>query len=230
MSTVADPMYTHPPDPTGTASVSRRAFLACCSALALSAAGCAGVSTRTRAAYVLASDPPLAEYEPILDALVGAFLPCERPDFPVTARQVRARLLTLFSLERDPRFLDLQKAIVYFDQTDLFAEPLVPRDAELIVCGAAADSADAGAIVRGAHARDAAAYAALAITPDRARFVALPLDRQRAYLNLWRGSAYSLRRQFHASARSLVMISAYSTEAMWPVIGYGGPLLPRERG
>jgi hypothetical protein len=223
-------MLPHRPDPAGTASVSRRAFLGCCSALALAAAGCAGVSTRTRAAYVLASDPPLAQYEPILDALVGAFLPCERSEFPLTAGQVRARLLTLFSLERDPRFLDLQKAVVYFDQTDLFAEPLVPRDTELIARDVTPDAVDADAIVREAHARDAAAYAALAITPDGARFVALPLDRQRAYLNLWRASAYSLRRQFHASARSLVMISAYSSDAMWPVIGYDGPLLPRERG
>ena len=224
-------MHTRRPDPAGGVSLSRRAFLGCCSAFALAATGCAGVSTRARTAYVLASDPPLAQYEPVLDALVGAFLPCERPDFPVTARQVRSRLLMLFSLERDPRYLDLQKAIVLFDQTDLFAEPLVPRDAELIARAASADAGDGegDTILREAHARDAAAYAKFAVLGDRARFVALPLDRQRAYLHLWRASGYSLRRQFHGSARALVMISAYSTEAMWPAIGYGGPLITRGR-
>jgi len=227
-------MHIPGPDPAGAGSLSRSAFLGCCSALALAGAGCAGLSARTRAAYVLASDPPRVEYEPILDALVRAFLPCERPDFPVTAHQVRARLLTLFLLERDARFVDLQKAIVLFDQIDLFAEALVLPEAELIARDAKTRGVDAGALLREAHARDAAAYAAFATVPSQAsgratRFVALPLERQRAYLDLWRASAYTLRRQFHASARSLVMISAYSMDATWPAIGYAGPLVAKDR-
>jgi hypothetical protein len=220
-------MHARGPDPAGAGALSRRAFLGCCSALALAGAGCAGLAPRTRTAYRLASDPPLAEYQPILDALVQAFLPCERADFPVTSPQVRSRLLTLFSLERDPRFADFQKAIVLFDQTDLFAEPLVPAAAELIARSAAADRAGERTILREAQAKDAAAYAVFAAAAGAARFVELSRDRQRAYLGLWQGSGYVLRRQFHASARSLVMIAAYSMPAMWRAIDYGGPLVKK---
>jgi len=51
----------------------------------------------------------------------------------------------------------------------------------------------------------------------------------RAYLDLWRRSGFLLKQQFYASARALVMISAYSMEVVWPAIGYDGPLLPRRR-
>ena len=220
-------MHAPSPDPVGAGSISRRTFLGCCSALALAGAGCAGLATRTRIAYVLASDPPLAQYESILDGLVQAFLPCERTDFPVTPRQVRARLLTLFALERDPRFVDLQKAIVLFDRTDLFAEPLVPYESELVARSWSRDEADARALMRDAHAHDTASYTAFATAAGSARFIELPVDRQRSYLEMWRQSGYVLRRQFHASARSLVLISAYSMDAMWPAIGYAGPLVRR---
>lgn len=209
------------------AAVSRRAFLGCCSALAFAGAGCAGLSTRSRAGYALAADPPAAQYAPILDGLVRALFPCERPDFPLTAGQVRSRLLTLFALEDDPRFLDVQKALVLFDQTELFAQPLVPRSLEAHALDAAARGLDTDAVLERSHAIDAAAYAAFADSGAGGRFTALPLARQRAYLEMWRPSGYLIRRQFYASARSLMMISAYSMAAMWRAIGYEGPLVDK---
>lgn len=218
------------PDGGAAAPVSRRAFLGCCSALALAGAGCAGLSTRTRAAYTLASDPPATQFAPILDGLILALLPCERRDFPLTAGQVRARLLTLFALEEDPRFLDVQKALVLFDQTDLFARPLEPRWLELNALDAAARGLDADATLARSHALDVQAYSIFAGHADARPFTALPLAQQRAYLDLWRPSGYLIRRQFYASARALVMISAYSTDAVWRAIGYAGPLVNTGRG
>jgi hypothetical protein len=211
----------------GAAAVSRRAFLGCCSALALAGAGCAGLSTRSRVGYALAADPPAAQYAPILDGLIHALFPCERGDFPLTAGQVRSRLLTLFALEDDPRFLDVQKALVLFDQTELFAQPLAPRSLEAHALDAAARDLDTDAVLARSHSIDAAAYATVAGGVDAGRFSTLPLARQRAYLDMWRPSGYLIRRQFYASARSLMMISAYSMDAMWRAIDYQGPLMDK---
>lgn len=73
-----------------------------------------------RLAYTFINDPPLEAYRPVLDALVGTVLPCERTDFHASASDVGARLLTLFQLETDPRFLAVQNMLLYFDQTTSF--------------------------------------------------------------------------------------------------------------
>ena len=57
----------------------------------------------------------------------------------------------------------------------------------------------------------------------------LALGQQREYVDLWRRSGFLVKQQFYASARSLVMISAYSMEEMWAAIGYDGPVLSRTR-
>jgi hypothetical protein len=202
-------------------AITRRRFLACCSALAAAGAGCASLSPDMRLAYALIVDPPLADYEPILRALIGTVLPLEVPAFPVTGPQVEARLLRLFRLERDPRFLLLQRSFVLFDQTDLF-----PHFAPL-----AKEEKDEGRGTKDegkTHDRDL--FARFAGHGAPARFTALPLDRQREYFDLWRQSRFLLRREFHATARSLVMVSAYSMPEVWPVIGYAGPLLPPQSG
>jgi hypothetical protein len=61
------------------------------------------------------------------------------------------------------------------------------------------------------------------------RFVDLSVERQRDYLQLWSTSAFVVRRQFHAAARALIMISAYSLDDLWQAIGYDGPLVERRR-
>ncbi|HXD17536.1 MAG TPA: hypothetical protein VN654_11020 [Vicinamibacterales bacterium] len=218
------------PDPDRAAGPSRRAFLSACSALVLSLAGCGHVSPRMRSAYALLSDPPFTGYQAVLTGIVRAVLPAERSDFPVTPAQVEARLLRLFELERDPRFLALQKTLVIFEQTDLFAE-LAPVDAELTARDARERGLDAAALMAALRRQDRELADAFArsLGDGAPRFSTLRLEDQRAYLDLWRRSGFLLKQQFYASARALVMISAYSMEAVWPAIGYDGPLLPRRR-
>lgn len=222
-------MHVLPPEIGGPAALSRRAFLGCCSALLVASAGCSALSPRMKSAYALITDPPLAEYQPVLDALVESILPGPGVDFPVSTRQVRTRLLSLFPLESDPRFLGMQKALVLFDQTDLFAQPLTPNQQEEVSRDAAAQSPEAASTLARGHAHDVALYSAFAGGHSTPRFSSLVLDRRREYLDLWRASGYLVRRQFYASARSLVMISAYSMDAVWPVMHYGGPFVTRRR-
>jgi hypothetical protein len=210
----------------GSAALSRRTFLSCCTALALGATGCASLSPRTRSAYALVSDPPYAAYQRVLDGIIRAVLPFERSDFPVTPTEVEARLLFLFELEQDPRFLTLQKTLVFFDQTDLFAD-LAPVDAELSVRDARERKVDVAAVLATLREQDrqlADAFARARGDSPRS-FSALGTSQQREYFDLWRRSGFRVKQQFYASARSLVLISAYSMDALWPAIGYGGPLL-----
>jgi hypothetical protein len=223
-------MHVPAPDIGGPAGVSRRAFIGCCSALLAASSGCAGVSPHTRTAYALLSDPPRERYQPVLDALIESILPGPDAGFPVTATQVGARLLALFPLERDARFVAMQKALVLFDDTDLFGQALGPTDREELSLDAERRGIESAAALARSHAQDAAAYSRFSDPPGPSRFTSLSLERRRAYLDLWRASGYLLRRQFHASARSLVMISAYSMDAVWPEIHYEGPLLPPRPG
>jgi hypothetical protein len=201
--------------------LTRRKFLACCSALAAAGTGCASLAPDMRSAYALIVDPSLADYEPILRALIGTVLPLEVAAFPVTGQQVEARLLRLFRLERDPRFLLLQRSFLLFDQTDLYPHfaPLTNEEND-----EGRRTKDEG------EAHDRELYARFAGHGEPARFTSLPLERQRAYFDLWRRSRFLLRREFHATARSLVMVSAYSMPETWAVIGYSGPLLPGHGG
>jgi hypothetical protein len=209
------------PSPDAAVAITRRQFLACCSALAGAAAGCAAVTRDTRSAYALLTDPALADYEQVLGGLIRAVLPLELPAFPVTAAQVQARLLSLFRLERDPRFLLLQRSFMLFDQTDLFPQfARLAAEHERLEGRATKDhwpqSEDDG--------HDGELYARFERGGMPSRFTTLPVNRQREYFELWRQSRLLLRREFHATARSLVMITAYSMPQMWAVIGYEGPV------
>jgi len=223
-------MHIPPPNLDPAAALSRRTFLSSCSTLALCFAGCARLSPRTRSADAVASDPPFAAYQPALAGIIRAVLPFERREFPVTPAQVEARLLLLFELEEDARFLAFQRTLVLFEQIDLFAE-LAPVDAELTARDARERGLAAAALVPALRDQDRR----LADAFRRSRgegppsFSALRLDQQREYFDLWRRSGFLVKRQFYASARALVMISAYSMEEVWAAIGYDGPLLPRKR-
>ena len=217
------------PDRDPVSAPSRRTFLSACSALAISLAGCARLTPHTRSAYALLSDPPFAAYEEVLTGLIRAILPFEHAEFPVTPAQVQAQLLRLFELEQDSRFLALQKTLVLFEQTDLFAD-LAPVDAELIARDARERGLDVNAVVSAlrAHDRGLGDGFARARGDGRTDFSALDLAQQREYLSLWRRSAFLIKQQFYASARSLVMISAYSMDEVWTAIRYDGPALPHE--
>jgi hypothetical protein len=179
------------------------------------------VTRDTRSAYALLTDPPLADYEQILGGLIRAVLPLELPAFPVTPAQAQARLLYLFRLERDPRFLLLQRSFMLFDQTHLFSHfaPLAAEEQLVAGQGTKGDGPESDDV-----AHDGKLYERFERGGAPPRFTTLPVDRQREYFDLWRQSRFLLRREFHATARSLVMITAYSMPEMWTVIGYGGPL------
>jgi hypothetical protein len=203
--------------------VSRRRFLACCSALAVSGA-CARLPLDTRSAYALLTDPPLSDYEQVLNGLIQTVLPFEQAEFPVTVAQVQQRLLHLFRLEHDPRFLLLQRMFILFDQTDLFPHftPLGRMERRIRDAGASET-----AFLSAAQAHDREVYAGFARDTVASRFTSLPLDRQREYFDLWRRSRFLLRREFHTTARAVIMITAYSMTELWTAIGYAGPLAVR---
>ena len=213
------------PDPTRGA-VQRRDFLASCAALVLALAGCGPVLSRTRLARLAINDPHPDEYQPVLDALIRTILPFDHPQFPdVSPEQVRSRLLTLFPLEQDTRFLVLQHALLIFGEVDLFPvlqAPLVSDERRLLGTGAATIAAQAR--------QDERLYAAFLRTslPSGPRpFISLDAGQRAGYLHLWGQSGFNGKRLFYQAAKRLVMISAYSREDFWPALGYAGPLLPK---
>jgi len=164
-----------------------------------------------------------------LAGIIRAVLPFERSDFPVTPAQVEAQFLRLF--ERTGRaFSSAAEDAVFFEQTDLFAD-LAPIDAELTVRDARERGLNVAAVVSAMRRQDRQLADAFAHSQGdgASHFSALRLAQQREYFDLWRRSGFLIKQQFYASARSLVMISAYSMEEVWAAIGYEGPLLPRTR-
>lgn len=224
-------MPARTPDLPGQPEASRRLFLRCCAALALAAPGCAALAPRTRLAYTFINDPPVEAYRPVLDALVGAVLPCERPDFPLSAQQAGARLLTLFRIETDSRFLAVQKMLLYFEEIDLFPYTLPLREDERLAMDARERGLDVDALLSRKDALDRSLYSRFARQEPGARsqFSALALERRREYLSVWRESEFLVRRQFYSSVRALAMIAAYSLDEVWAAIGYPGPVLSRPR-
>jgi len=191
--------------------------------VAVSAASCTTLGPDTRSAYALLNDPPLGDYDEILRALIRTVLPCELNAFPVSVDQVQARLLRLFELECDPRFLLLQRSFILFDQTDLFPHflPLMQEEHRWRA-SLATRPRDPQFTDDLTHDREL--YGSFTGAATRSRFVSLSLAHQRQYFDLWRRSSFMLRRAFHATSRSLVMITAYSMDEVWPAIGYAGPL------
>jgi len=199
--------------------------------MVLGASGCARLGRRTRLAYTFINDPPLEAYRPVLNALVSAVLPSERADFPAGPPAVATRLLTLYDLETDPRFVMVQRMLLYFDETDLFSDALPLIGQERLAIDAQEHSVNLDELLEKKKAFDRSLYADFATRGHAAerRFTALTLTRQREYLNLWNRSEFLVRRQFYFSVRALVMIAAYSMDDVWTAIGYDGPVLSRSR-
>lgn len=163
-------------------------------------------------------------------ALIAAVLPFEHPQFPALAPDdVRERLLRLFPVDRETRFLTLQRGLAMFDQVDLFPHAFAPIvDAEFADSEERAGRGDT--IERGARADERRYLAFMAQwRPERTLFSHLPLGAQRDYLTMWMRSSFVVRRQFARSAKSMVTITAYSMDALWQPIGYRGPLIEGTR-
>ena len=215
-------------DRSGALAISRRLFLVACAGLIAPSAGCSSIGTRIRAAYAFGNDPPLAHYREILRALVRTVLPCEDRAFPVSDDVVVSRLLELFELETDERFLTVQQTLIFFDDVELFAESAPFLESERVAVDVEARSVPPERL-RERITYDAARYSEFAASHKRdvRQFVHLPLADQRAYFALWGQSAFIVKRRFVAAARALIMVSAYSTDALWAVVGYEGPILRR---
>lgn len=229
-------MHVPPPDPGADFLLSRRLFLGSCSVLALALGACRSVGPRAGFAARMITDPADREYRPVLSGLMRALLPFEDPRFPATFERIERRLLDLFPIDDGAQFLALQRGLTFFDEVTLFPHllgPLVRRERQVRSReGDVADPAVAWGERRAAlGAEEERLYRRFRASIDGSprRFTELPLDQQRAYVRMWSASVFTTKRQFARSAKSIVMITAYSTEELWQAIGYGGPVLEEGR-
>jgi hypothetical protein len=197
------------------AAIARREFMLGAGAGLLSA--CSLMRQIQSSEHVLAT-PPRAAYRPVLGAWVTSVLPFEHPKFPaaLTPSELERVLLELFPLDDDRELADVPPALMLFDDCRLFDTPFAPFVHEQREHGAAETSATE---------HDRAAFAAYRARFGDQRFALQSLAARRAYLELWSQSGWIARRRVYRGYKALVMISAYSTRALWQTIGYDGPWL-----
>jgi hypothetical protein len=204
--------------------LSRRSFLQSAAVLAVCAAGCASVSTQSRFARTMLSNPHADEYRPILRSLIGTVLPFDHPRFPsVTVQTVEAQLYSVFPIDDKERFLTLQKSLIFFNDHSLFPHLFAP-----IAAGEGTDDRATTSISR-KEEQDAALYKRF-VDPSVSSspgFTDLTAVKQQEYLRMWGQSGFRIKRQLYRSIKSLVMIAAYSNEELWSTIGYEGPIVSR---
>jgi hypothetical protein len=212
--------------PAEAAGLERRAFLHAASLLVLSLAGCSRVLSHARFARLALNNPHPDEYRPILGSLIRTILPFEDTRFPeLRPEALEQRVLALFPLDHDERYLALRRALLIFDELDLFPQLEPP----VVLAERAAHAGADTPIDQLAHT-DARAYAAFLTASGlsgHGSFTALAPAQRLGYLRLWGQSAFLAKRRFYQSAKGLVMIAAYSTPELWAAIGYAGPLLER---
>jgi hypothetical protein len=210
----------------------RRDFLATCSVLAASLAACT-TGLRTAASFI--ADPAFDDYRASLRALIETVLP---PRFPIATDEVERRLLQMFPLQEERRFLGFQKTLVYFDALDLaphVAAPLLAAERVALDVPERLSEQEFDALCDAKTRIDAQSAEAFFSQFGRAaRFASLAPDARAAWLRLWNTSEFAVKRDFARSVRNLVCIAAYSSDQVWPAIGYDGPLVqqqsPTERG
>lgn len=213
-----------------TSDFNRRDFLATCAVLAASLAACSSGGQRARAAASFIIDPAIDDYNAALRALIETVLPLGSPGFPLHAAAVEERLLRMFPLEDERRFLGFQRTLVYFDQLDLaphIAAPLLAAERVALDVPTRMSEAQFGGASAAKVARESAACDAFAQRfAGASRFAALPPEGRVAWLRLWNGSELAVKRDFAHSVRILIYVSAYSSDRTWPAIRYAGPLIP----
>jgi hypothetical protein len=203
----------------------RRDFLATCSVLAASLAACT-TGLRTAASFI--ADPAFDDYRASLRALIETVLPLR---FPIATDEVERRLLQMFPLEEERRFLGFQKTLVYFDALDLaphVAAPLLAAERVALDVPERLSEQEFDALCDAKTRVDAQSADAFFSQFGRAaRFASLAPDARSAWLRLWNASEFAVKRDFARSVRNLVCIAAYSSDQVWPAIGYDGPLVNR---
>jgi hypothetical protein len=207
--------------------IARREFLA--GAAALLASAC-GVMAQIRGTERVLSAPPSEAWRPVLRALITSILPFEHARFPaLDATSLEQQLLLLFPIGQEPGLVDVPVALMLFDDCALFEAPLAPfiADERQSLRASHVSSSELDAFLQRAATSDRRVFHCYSRQFGDARFVDQPLGAQRAYLALWAGSELIARRRVYRGWKSLVTISAYSTEPFWHAIGYDGPLLPQ---
>jgi hypothetical protein len=188
--------------------------------LAASFASCASDRFRVASSFVI--DPAFDDYRPVLRALIETILPRE---FPLDVTTVEQRLLRMFPLEDERRFLGLQRTLMYFDQLDLaphVAEPLLAAERIALDVPSRLSEQDFRIACRSKIERETNAW------PGRlSHFADLDPDERLTYLRVWSTSEFTVKRDFAQTLRILVMVAAYSSDVVWRTIGYEGPLLDR---
>ena len=217
-------MDNRDPAPSG---VSRRLFAGTLPLLVVGLANCSGAFVdRTRFAEAFIVDPDWNAYRPILRGLIRVILPIDQANFPkVPVESIEQRLISMFPLEKEQKFLGLQRTLVLFDQTDLF--PIVSGPLLFEEQKARDDGRDIGAELQEADRRAYDGFIRAHAIAGRPRFEELPIDAQRAYYALWRDSPSLVKRAFHSTMKTLVITTFYSADEVWPSIGYAGPLIHR---
>jgi hypothetical protein len=207
--------------------VSRRLFAGTLPLLVVGLANCSGAFVdRGRFAEAFIVDPDWNAYRPILRGLIRVILPLDRPDFPkVPTEGIEQRLISLFPLEKEQKFLGLQRTLVLFNQIDLF--PIVSGPLLFEEQKARDDARNVAAELQESDRRAYQEFIRVHAIGGRPRFEELPITAQRAYYALWRDSPSLVKRAFHSTMKTLVMTTFYSAEQVWPSIGYAGPLIHR---
>jgi hypothetical protein len=208
--------------------LNRRDFFSLCGILAASFAACSGPAQRMRVASSFLVDPALEDYRPALRALIETVLPRE---FPLSAAAVEERILRMFPLEEERRFLGFQRTLAYFDQLDLaphVAAPLLAAERVALDVPSRVSEQEFRRLCASRIERESTECDAFFERFRNAtRFTALAADARLAWLQLWGASQFGVKRDFMHSIRVLVYTSAYSADALWAAIGYDGPLLER---
>ncbi|MEA2238498.1 MAG: hypothetical protein QOC81_3222 [Thermoanaerobaculia bacterium] len=208
--------------------ISRRLFAGTLPLLAVGLASCTGAFLdRTRFAEAFIVDPDWTAYRPILGGLIRIILPLDQHDFPkVPAEMIEERLISMFPLEKEQKFLGLQRTLTLFDQIDLFpivSGPLLFEEEKARDGGTGA--AELAAALQDADRRAYQEFTRLQPVKGRPRFQDLSIETQQAYYTLWRDSPSVVKRAFHSTMKTLIMTTFYSMDQVWPAIGYAGPLL-----
>jgi hypothetical protein len=199
----------------------RREFLSSCGALLVALSGLPLPS------LLEPSDEHPDDFEPVLCAVIETILPFDHPRFPrVSAPEIQTNLLALFPLG-DESYAAVRKALLVFDDLDLFPLLHPPLGAEERA-HYGATNADVAAHARWDERRFAE-FQGAASSSHAPRFTALEPPQRANYLRLWGQSAFNSKQRFYYSLKSLVMVTAYSRADLWHAIEYAGPLLERGR-
>jgi hypothetical protein len=209
------------------ADFSRRDFLSTCGVLAAALTACTGTGSGMRVAASFLADPPLSDYRAALRALIETVLPSK---FPIDTDEVERRLLRMFPLEEERRFLGFQKTLVYFDALELaphIAAPLLASERIALDVPERMTEQEFEALCDVKTQRESRSCDLFfdGLSVRRSRFALLAPEGRVAWLRLWSASELAVKREFAKSVRNLICISAYSSDRVWPAIGYEGPLL-----